>query len=89
MSYWLVPRTGSFAVYGATTTSEVWASEDSGENCAEIISGLPPISKSIYCVLLDPLNTWLGQQNWGQAETADLPGPASLTDASQFDGGLV
>ncbi len=50
----------SFAVYGATTTGEVWASEDGGENWGEIISGLPPVSKSMHYVLLDPSNTWLG-----------------------------
>ena len=33
----------SFAIFAATTSGEVWASEDGGERWSEIASGLPPI----------------------------------------------
>ena len=42
----------SFSIYGATVTGEVWASEDGGESWAEIVTGLPPISKGMHYALL-------------------------------------
>ena len=42
----------SFSIFGATVTGEVWASEDGGENWAEIVTGLPPISKGMHYALL-------------------------------------
>ena len=35
----------SFSLMGATATGEVWCSDDGGERWAQVLSGLPPISK--------------------------------------------
>ena len=48
----LEDRGASIALFGATVTGEVWASEDGGESWAEIVTGLPPISKGMHYALL-------------------------------------
>ena len=43
----------SFSIFAATTSGEVWASEDGGERWSEIASGLPPVSKGGHYLLLE------------------------------------
>jgi photosystem II stability/assembly factor-like uncharacterized protein len=38
----------SFSLFAATATGEVWCSDDGGEQWAEVVSGLAPISKGTH-----------------------------------------
>ena len=44
----------SFSIFGATSSGEVWASEDGGEHWSEIITGLAPITKGEHDMMLIP-----------------------------------